>query len=203
MKKAVGTIILLIFFVFALIGLNTLAKILSPTSKSTTTFDEAEYLIEQAFPSLTFNNPVGIYHSNDDSNRLFVVDQEGIIYTFNNSELETSKDVFLDISNKVLYGGEQGLLGLAFHPNHASNGYFYLNYISDNPRRTVISRYSVMNNDTNQANRTSEFIILEVTQPFTNHNGGQIAFGPDGYLYIALGDGGSGGDPLGHGQNRS
>ncbi|MFW9905924.1 MAG: PQQ-dependent sugar dehydrogenase, partial [Candidatus Thorarchaeota archaeon] len=148
-------------------------------------------------------NPVGIYHSNDDSNRLFVVEQEGIIYTFNNSKLETSKEVFLDISDKILYGGEQGLLGLAFHPNYASNGYFYLNYNSDSPRRTVISRYSVMSNDTNLANRTSELIILEVSQPFSNHNGGQIAFGPDGYLYVALGDGGNGGDPLGHGQNRS
>jgi glucose/arabinose dehydrogenase len=134
---------------------------------------------------------------------MFVVEQEGIIYTFNNSESVTSKEVFLDISDKVLYGGEQGLLGLAFHPNYASNGYFYLNYIVDNPRRTVVSRYSVLSNDTNQANHTSEFAILEVPQPFTNHNGGQIAFGPDGYLYIALGDGGSGGDPLNHGQNRS
>jgi hypothetical protein len=96
-----------------------------------------------------------------------------------------------------------GLLGLAFHPNFPSNGYFFVNYTAPGPRRTVISRFTVSSTNPDSADISSEVIILEVDQPYDNHNGGQIAFGPDGYLYIALGDGGSGGDPLGHGQNRT
>jgi glucose/arabinose dehydrogenase len=96
-----------------------------------------------------------------------------------------------------------GLLGLTFHPDFQTNGFFFVDYTADNPRRTVIARYQVNAFDPNQANVSTGTIILEVDQPYTNHNGGQIAFGADGYLYIAMGDGGSGGDPLGHGQNRS
>jgi hypothetical protein len=103
----------------------------------------------------------------------------------------------------VLYGGEQGLLGLAFHPNFEENGYFYINYVADSPLRTIIARYSVMANDADQADRNSELVLLEVNQPFSNHKGGQLAFGVDGYLYIGLGDGGSAGDPFGNAQNRS
>ena len=117
------------------------------------------------------------------------------------SRSASASSVFLDIASKVLYGGEQGLLGLAFHPNYESNGYFYVNYVADNPRRTVIARYAVSAVDQNRADVDSELVILEFEQPFANHNGGQIAFGPDGYLYIGLGDGGAGGDPLENGQN--
>ena len=96
------------------------------------------------------------------------------------------------------------MLGLAFHPNYNVNGYFYVNYTEHNPRRNVIARYTVSNDNPNEANHESSEIILEVNQPYTNHNGGQIEFGPnDGYLYISFGDGGSAGDPLGHGQNIS
>ena len=111
--------------------------------------------------------------------------------------------MFLDIKDRVLSGGERGLLGLAFHPNFSSNGFFYVDYTAENPSRTVISRFSVSQANPNQGDNGSEQVILEVLQPFSNHNGGKIAFGPDGYLYVALGDGGSGGDPLGNGQNRS
>ena len=99
-------------------------------------------------------------------------------------------------------GFEEGLLGLAFDPDYSDNGYFYVYYSAANPRRSVISRFSVSENP-NVADPNSEFIILEVAQPFSNHNGGQVAFGPHGNLYIGLGDGGSGGDPQGHGQNTS
>jgi glucose/arabinose dehydrogenase len=103
----------------------------------------------------------------------------------------------------VLFNGEQGLLGLAFHPNYAENGYFYVDYVADNPRRTVIARFQVMANNSDEADANSAFVVLTVSQPFANHKGGQLAFGKDGYLYIGLGDGGSGGDPLGNAQNRS
>lgn len=158
--------------------------------------------VEVAFPNLLFGNPVGIHHSGDGTNRLFVVDQEGVIYVFENLKDITTADLFLDVRDRVLFGGEQGLLGLAFHPNYAENGYFYVDYTADDPRRTVIARYSVTI-DPNEADRDSEEILLEIEQPFPNHNGGQIAFGPDGYLYIALGDGGSAGDPMDNGQDRS
>jgi len=161
----------------------------------------SEYAVDLAFPNLTFNQPVGIIAPGDGTNRLFVIEQAGIIRVFENSQTVSASSSFLDIRNRVLSGGEQGLLGLAFHPNYAENGYFYINYIADNPRRTVIARFSVSPNNLNAALSESEFVLLEVDQPFANHNGGQTAFGADGYLYVGLGDGGSGGDPFGNGQN--
>lgn len=160
-----------------------------------------QYGIEDSFPNLTFSNPVGIYSANDGTNRLFVVQQNGLIVVFNNSKSTPQTLTFLDIQSQVLFSGEEGLLGLAFHPNFTSNKYFYVDYVADNPPRTVIARYTVSANDPNKADNNSELTILEINQPFPNHKGGQIAFGPDGYLYIALGDGGSEGDPLGNAQN--
>jgi glucose/arabinose dehydrogenase len=158
-------------------------------------------IFKEAFPNLTFEQPVDIQSPNDGTNRLFVLSQPGIIYAFNNDPETKNREVFLDIRGKVLFGGEQGLLGLAFHPNYRDNGYFYLDYTTSNPRRTVISRFKVSANDPSKADPQSEEILLEVEQPYANHNGGQISFGPDGYLYISLGDGGSGGDPLNAGQD--
>ncbi len=120
-----------------------------------------------------------------------------------NAPTVAESTVFLNISTRVLFGGEQGLLGLAFHPNYASNGYFYIDYVAENPLRTVIARYSVSQNNPNQALKNTELVLLEINQPFSNHKGGQIAFGDDGYLYIGLGDGDSGGDPLGNAQDLS
>jgi glucose/arabinose dehydrogenase len=159
--------------------------------------------IELAFPNLFFDHPVGIYGLSDGTNRVFMVEQPGVIRVFNNSRAAVSSSIFLDISSRVVYGGEQGLLGFAFHPNYTLNGYFYVDYVANNPLRTVISRFSVSASNPNQAQSNNEFILLEINQPYSNHNGGQIAFGPDGYLYIGMGDGGSEGDPLGNGQNRS
>lgn len=164
---------------------------------------QSPYLVDLAFPKLVFNQPVGIVTPRDGTNRLFVIEQAGIIRVFENSPTVAESTVFLDISTQVLFGGEQGLLGLAFHPNYAINGYFYVDYVADNPLRTVIARYSVAPNNPDQALENSELGLLEVNQPFSNHKGGQLAFGTDGYLYIGLGDGGSGGDPFGNAQNRS
>ena len=164
---------------------------------------QSDYVVEVAFPNLTFNQPVGIVSPSDGTSRLFVIEQTGVIRVFQNSRSVASSSVFLDISSRVLYGGEQGLLGLAFHPNYAVNGYFYVDYVAANPTRTVIARYSVSVSNPNQALSNSELILLEINQPFPNHKGGQLAFGADGYLYIGMGDGGSAGDPLGNGQNRA
>jgi glucose/arabinose dehydrogenase len=107
----------------------------------------------------------------------------------------------MDISDLISTGGERGLLGLVFHPNFSINGYFYLDY-TNTTGDIVISRFKVNDGDSNLGNKTSQKIILTVEQPYSNHNGGQITFGPDNHLYIALGDGGSAGDPLGNTQNR-
>jgi len=161
----------------------------------------AQLEIVPAFPNLTFDQPVDIQFPNDQTNRLFIVSQPGIIYTFENNTGVGSKKIFLDITNRVLFGGEQGLLGLAFHPDFKNNGYFFVDYTKNNPRRTIISRFKVKNGSPNEADLNSELILMEIAQPYSNHNGGQISFGEDGYLYISLGDGGSGGDPQNNAQN--
>jgi glucose/arabinose dehydrogenase len=186
-----------------LIVLSVAAVFLSWKTPDGSGQTQSEYAVGVAFPNLTFNQPVGIVSPGDGTSRLFVIEQADVIRVFENSKTVAASTVFLDISSRVLYGGEQGLLGLAFHPNYAANGYFYVDYVADNPRRTVIARYSVSTNNPNQAMRTSEIVLLEIDQPFANHKGGQLAFGADGYLYIGMGDGSSGGDPFGNAQNRS
>ncbi|TXT63722.1 MAG: Glucose sorbosone dehydrogenase [Promethearchaeota archaeon] len=158
-----------------------------------------DYDYVNAFPNLSFSQPVGIYSPNDGSNRLFVLEKGGSIQIIDNNESATSKHLFLDIRDQVSDDGERGLLGLAFHPNFTNNNFTYI-YYTNNTGDSIISRFSL--EDENTANESSEYIILRVEQPASNHNGGQIAFGPDGYLYIALGDGGGGGDTYGNAQNR-
>jgi glucose/arabinose dehydrogenase len=154
-----------------------------------------------AFPNLTFPRPVDLQHAGDNTNRIFVVEQAGVISVFPNDAAVPSKKTFLDIQARVNdSGNEEGLLGLAFHPNYESNGYFYVNYTASSPKRTVISRFTVTAN-ADVADPDSEHIILEFDQPYSNHNGGQVSFGPDGFLYIASGDGGSSGDPQDNGQS--
>ena len=166
----------------------------------------SEYQFENAFPNLTFVDPVGIHHAGDGSNRLFVVEQEGRIKVFNNDSNTINAQTFLDIRSIVDQDGgytEEGLLGLAFHPNYSENGYFYVNYTDYGPKRNVIARYSVDPDNPNEADYFSSQVILEVNQPYNNHNGGQMEFGSDGYLYISFGDGGSAGDPQDNGQDLS
>ncbi len=195
-KKKIILVFLFIIIIVAGIGIFLLLNLGGQTTPTYT------YDIENAFPNLTFSDPVGIYDSGDGTDRLFVVEKGGKIYVINNTPSTSVKLIFLDVSLEVSSTGERGLLGLAFHPDYGSNGYFYVYYTKTGSGDSKISRFKVDNSNVNLANESSEFTIKEIAQPFANHNGGQIAFGPDGYLYIALGDGGSFGDPSGHGQNR-
>ncbi|MBT8278075.1 MAG: PQQ-dependent sugar dehydrogenase [Bacteroidia bacterium] len=142
-----------------------------------------------------FFSPVAIENAGDD--RLFIVERDGRIKILN-EDGTVNPTVFLNIDSQVINptagGDERGLLGLAFHPNYSGNGFFYVNYIN-NSGNTVISRFMVDTLDPNIADPNSETIFLTIAQPFSNHNGGDLNFGSDGYLYIAMGDGGSGGDP--------
>ncbi|HEX6307871.1 MAG TPA: PQQ-dependent sugar dehydrogenase [Longimicrobiales bacterium] len=131
--------------------------------------------------------------------RLFVVEQAGRVRIIENGTLLPTP--FLDITANVSFGGERGLFSMAFDPDFASTGHFWVNY-TDNAGDTRVERYRV-SSDPAIADPTSAVLVLAVDQPYTNHNGGQLAFGPDGMLYIGMGDGGSGGDPQGHGQNAS
>lgn len=142
------------------------------------------------------SRPVDIQNAGDGSGWLFIVEQAGVIRILQNDALIEAP--FLDIRDLVDDGGnEQGLLGLAFHPDYESNGFFYVNFTGEGGH-TVIARFHASGN---AADLDSQTVLLRVEQPFPNHNGGALAFGPDGYLYIGLGDGGAGGDPFGNGQN--
>jgi len=176
--------------------------------------------IEPAFPTLQWPAwltgeeegqarkilPVVVTGAGDDSNRMFVASQYGTIFSFDNSPKAEQLTTFLDIRDQVAYDvheNEEGFLGLAFHPHFAQNGQFFVYYTpQDQPRRAVISRLHVKVGSPNRADPDSEEVLLTVAQPFWNHNGGTLAFGPDGFLYISLGDGGFFGDPHGNGQNR-
>jgi glucose/arabinose dehydrogenase len=157
------------------------------------------------FESLTFDRPILITHAGDSSNRLFVVEQSGRIKVFQQDAATKDATVFFDLTkmtdNKISVGGEEGLLGLAFDPDYKNNGYFYIYYSAKSPRRSIISRISTNKQNEDQALLGSEKVLLEIPQPYSNHNGGMLAFGPDGYLYIATGDGGSAGDPQHNAQN--
>jgi glucose/arabinose dehydrogenase len=149
-----------------------------------------------------FNHPVAITHAGDGSGRLFVVEQAGVVKIIRNGVV--SAIPFLDITSQVTpAGGEQGLLGLAFPPGFTARNSFYVNYTNrTGVGNTVVARFAV-SADPERADPASRAELLTITQPFANHNGGQLAFGPDALLYIGSGDGGNGGDPLGNGQNTS
>ncbi|MEZ4838341.1 PQQ-dependent sugar dehydrogenase [Flavobacterium sp.] len=145
-----------------------------------------------------FSSPVAVVNAGDE--RLFVVQRGGLIRIVNpNGTINTTP--FLSLTSIITAGGERGLLGLAFHPDYATNGRLYVNYTRSGDGATVIAKYTVSDTDENIANANSGEILLTIAQPFGNHNGGSINFGPDGYLYIGMGDGGSGGDPNNYGQN--
>lgn len=144
-----------------------------------------------------FEQPLFVTHANDDSGRLFVVEKGGTIRIIDGDGVVGTP--FLDISERVSADGyEQGLLGLAFAPDYAESGYFYVNY-TDRAGNSMVSRFSV-SADPHLADAGSEALVLRQDQPYPNHNGGIMLFGPDNYLYIGFGDGGSGGDPMGNGQ---
>ncbi len=153
------------------------------------------FVIEPVATNLSI--PVAITHAGDNSGRLFITLQAGRILIYNGSEVLPTP--FLDINPLVSCCGERGLLNVAFHPDYQNNGLFYVNY-TNSGGDTVIARYNV-SIDPDVADPGSGVILLTVPQPFGNHNGGQLQFGPDGYLYIGMGDGGSGGDPQNNAQN--
>lgn len=166
----------------------------TPASAAVTIPDTGNYTWNILTDGIT--SPTDIQSARDGSGRLFIVERPGRIRIFQDGKLAEAP--FLDITNIAgSNGAEQGLLGLAFHPQFASNGYYYVNY-TDKNGNTHISRFTATEDSTNTG---SEQQILFVQQPFPNHNGGALAFGPDGYLYIGLGDGGSGGDPYGNAQS--
>ena len=183
------------------------------TSQSPTTTDApvavplAKMDVERAFPLLSFRKMVYLTYPDDGTDRLFLALQPGQVLVFPDdpgNQGASSPTTFLDISARVNDSGEEeGLLGLAFDPDYALNGRFYVYYSASAPRRSVISRFSTSRGDPNKADPDSEHLILEVPQPYSNHNGGHLVFGPDGYLYVGLGDGGKAGDPHGNAQNTS
>ena len=173
-----------------------------------------------AFPNLKFENwePVDengrqrqmrileLTYARDDTNRLFAADQGGPIYVFENRQDVSEAKLFLDLSEQVeLWSGqganEQGLLGLAMHPDYKNNGQFYVYYSDKGKDQSIVSGFKVSSDDPNRADPDSEVVLMTIAQPFKNHNGGAIEFGPDGFLYIALGDGGDRNDPDANGQN--
>jgi glucose/arabinose dehydrogenase len=167
--------------------------------------------LHQVFPSMSLNRTVWMSEAPDASGRMFVVQQDGRILVARKGTDGSNPKEFLNIVDRKPYvDNEEGLLSLAFHPGFKTNQLFYIYYNQQNsnagslfPRRSVISEMRVSEVDPDKADLTTERILLEVPQPFGNHKGGQVSFGPDGYLYIALGDGGLGCDPFGNGQNTS
>jgi glucose/arabinose dehydrogenase len=161
--------------------------------------DAAGYTWQELISGLT--QPVGLVNARDGSGRLFIIEQHGLIRILKDGSLLPKP--FLDLTKKVNCCGEKGLLGLAFHPQYAQNGYFYVDYVElvNSQLYTVIARYSVSASDPDLADPGSETRMLHIEQPYSNHKGGQLQFGPDGYLYIGMGDGGSEGDPSDNGQS--
>lgn len=188
MRKFAG--ILLLFGLFNLITVSAQDVPSAPPSGS-------EYeLVEVASG---FTRPIFLTNAGDGSGRSFIVEQNGVIFVLQDGAVLDTP--FIDLSELVSRdANERGLLGLAFHPQYEENGFFYVNY-TDRAGDTVVARYTVSADDANVADPASAVTILAVGQPYANHNGGDIAFGPDGYLYIGMGDGGSAGDPQGRAQN--
>ena len=190
--------------------LRTLTFVLALLAGGVTAFaevDESPIGIEvvRAFPNLRIRRPVVIANAGDQSDRLFIVTQQGVIHVIPNDDTVKETQTFLDIESQVVYQdnkNEEGLLGLAFHPNYKEDGQFFVYYTTtDAPRTSVISRFEVSQDDPNKAVPDSEVELMRLSQPFWNHNGGTVEFGPDGYLYVGMGDGGKANDTLMNGQN--
>ncbi len=162
-------------------------------------------VIEPAFPNLSFNRPVAFAYPPRDEGRYYVAEQHtATIYSFPTDRSTREKQLFLKLPDPIHHGNEEGLLGLAFHPNFAENRYFFVYYSADDQgkRRSVVSRFQASRSSPLTADARSEKRIwISAEDPYENHNGGTIVFGPDGYLYITLGDGGAADDPMSSGQN--
>ena len=159
----------------------------------------AEVGLKKVFSGLP--NPIDIAHDGASKGRMYIAQQNGIVRLAERGVL--NPQTFLDVSGLISTGGERGLLGLAFHPQYAVNGYLFVNYTRRGDGATVIARYTRSAADPLLVDAGSAKILLIIAQPYANHNGGQLRFGPDGYLYIAMGDGGSGNDPQNYAQDLS
>jgi glucose/arabinose dehydrogenase len=164
--------------------------------------DDAPIDLERVFDELEFARPVALVQDPADDDRWFVVEQAGVVRVFDNSQSTTDTEVFLDISGRVgNSAGERGLFGIAFDPDFATNGHAYLSYTRSDPSLTsYVSRFT-SDDDGLTLDPDSETVLLTLPQPFSNHNGGHIAFGPNGFLYVGFGDGGSADDPGDRAQN--
>lgn len=172
----------------------------SSQTTETDSFEPLDYELVEAYPNLSFDQPLHYTTADDGTDQVFVVERTGKIKVFENNEEATEAKVVIDLSTKIDFNGqEKGLLGLAFHPEFEENGYFYVNYTTE--ENTIISRFTIDPTTLAEADLASEEILLTFPQPYQNHNGGHLAFGPDAYLYIATGDGGSSGDPQGNAQD--
>lgn len=199
-------IVILIALVFAPFLGSSLAQDAQDSGEPIVSRDSAPSADDVAFIEVAsgFNRPLYVTNADDGSQRLFVLEQTGKIWVINDGS--RAQEPFLDMSGLITPSAnraysEQGLLGLAFHPEYSANGQFFVNY-TDRIGTTVVARYQASQSNRDIADPGSGEIIFQLRQPYANHNGGHIDFGPDGYLYITVGDGGAANDPLGAGQNR-
>jgi glucose/arabinose dehydrogenase len=173
-------------------ALDTPRVVTPAVAPAAAAFDPAKVALHLTVLTGNISRPVLVTNAGDGSGRLFVVEKTGKIRIITKAGALLSTP-FIDFSSSISNGSEQGLLGLAFHPHYETNGYFYVNF-TDRSGTTIINRYKAAPG-ANSASHSSAVRILSISQPYANHNGGNLAFGPDGYLYVGMGDGGSGGDP--------
>lgn len=169
----------------------------APSTAASGSFDPTGMTVDVAVAVDGFDSPLDVTNAGDGSGRLFVVEQAGRIRVVKDGALVERP--FIDITGRIASGGERGLLGLAFHPDYPTDPRLFVNY-TDLDGNTVISSFTFSGTDPDIADPDSETLLMHITQPFANHNGGAVEFGPDGMLHVATGDGGSGGDPQGNGQ---
>lgn len=187
--------------VIMILGLMSLmlAGVVNAQDVRTTPPDGRQYQLVEIASG--FQRPVFVTGAGDGSGRLFIEDQEGRIWVMIDGQLQA--EPFLDVRSLISRdANERGLLGLAFHPQYVENGFFFINY-TDRSGNTVVARYTVSADSPSVADADSALTLLNIRQPYPNHNGGYLGFGPDGYLYIGMGDGGSAGDPDYNGQTPS